>query len=174
MFLFKANDKASTDYLPVVLPLVWLRETETTVSATLNVDKDVIKDLSIGGKIRYYRELSGLTRQALADMVGVDPHTIIQLEHNRQKTFRPLLFEILKKISECLDVDWRLLADDYVLSIYGDFSERIKQYMDKNNISQIELSRLLSVHPQTIAVWVKNKDKPSRKSWELMKQYNII
>lgn len=174
MFLFKANDKMSTDYLPVVLPLVWLRLSETSVSATLNVDKDVIKDLSIGGKIRYYRELSGLTRQALANIVGVHPQTITQLEHNAQITFRPSLFEILKKISECLNVNWRLLADDYILSIYGDLSERIKQYMVKNNISQIELSRLLSVHPQTVSSWLKQKDKPSRKSWELMRQYNII
>ncbi|MGN1120347.1 MAG: helix-turn-helix domain-containing protein [Oscillospiraceae bacterium] len=107
-------------------------------------------------------------------MVGVHPQTITQLEHNSQKTFRPSSFKILIKISECLNVDWRLLADDYVLSIYGDFSERIKQYMDKNNMSQIELSRQLSVHPQTIAIWIKNKDKPSRKSWELMRKYNIV
>ncbi len=130
--------------------------------------------MSIGSKIRCFRQEKGLTSKKLANLIGVHPKTITAIERNKQKTFRPTLFAILCKIACCFNVEWEILADDYVLSIYGDCAERIKKYLHDNNMSQIELSRLLSVHEQTIALWIKQKDKPSRKSWELLKKYGII
>ncbi len=110
----------------------------------------------------------------LASLIGVHYETISAIEHNKQKTFRPTLFTILCKIASCFNVEWQMLSDDYVISIYGDCAEKIKKYLHDHNMSQIELARLLSVHEQTIAAWIKQKDKPSRKSWELLKKYGII
>lgn len=40
------------------------------------------------------------------------------------------------------------------------FSQRLKYYMDKNDINQVELSRLLRVSATTVSDWVRGRKTP--------------
>lgn len=65
---------------------------------------------TIGYKIRYYRKLSDLTQEQLANIVGIRRETISSYENNKTS---PTL-EDLMKIAESLKVEVDDLVIDYV------------------------------------------------------------
>ena len=64
--------------------------------------------MSLGEKIRYYRQIKGLTQEELANRIGVSPQSI----HRWEKEARSPTAKYLNKIAQTLEVSPITLLED--------------------------------------------------------------
>ena len=63
---------------------------------------------NIGVKISYYRKLSGLTQERLAEQIGISTNTLGRLERGR---YNNISLSLLLDIARGLKIDFRKLLD---------------------------------------------------------------
>lgn len=94
----------------------------------MNYDKNPIHLDKIGTRIRYEREKHKLSRETFAEMVGLSPFYIGQIERDE----RSMSIETLLKICDILNV-----STDYILRGYIKYMENILvQETFENNYSE--------------------------------------
>lgn len=95
---------------------------------------------SVGTRIRFEREKQGLSREAFAEMVGLSPFYIGQIERDE----RNMSIEVLMKICDFLNV-----SIDYILKGYVKYMENIciMETFDNNYYDSLddEIKNLLSI-----------------------------
>ena len=105
----------------------------------MNYDKNSIHLDKIGARIRYQREKHKLSRETFAEMVGLSPFYIGQIERDE----RSMSIDTLIKICDILNV-----STDYILRGYMKYMENILvQETFENNYSENmdkEVKELLS------------------------------
>lgn len=76
-----------------------------------------------------------------------------------------LITSKLVKLCKLLKIDSKVLFDDYDRFIVNDYGGALLKYRRKNNLSQKELAKLLSVSPTYILSWETKKTFPSRRQY---------
>jgi len=84
----------------------------------------------IGEKIYFFRKVCGLTQKQLADISGIDPSTISELENGNRPSFH---ISTIKEISKALNIEWETLLKEEILTdeIKGNTPEYIFEKDEK-------------------------------------------
>lgn len=124
--------------------------------------------MDLGLKIKNARKNKGLTQKQLAQILGVSVITIQNYENSRRNPS----VDVLKKISEILDVNTSVLLNDnsfkYELINNYDFTEKILDYLGYSLIEK----RLLDDSYIYVLTNIKNNEKISLSAEEI--DYFII
>lgn len=119
-------------------------------------------DLStIGGRMRYYRLLNGLSQEELSHKSGIDRTTIIRYENNQLNHSLELCYKIAKTIG----IDPNFIYDEYLAFISSSFGNKIKNIRKKNKLTQHAFGAIIGVHRKTITRWEKEQLSPTRENY---------
>lgn len=91
----------------------------------------------LGGKIKYYRKLKGLTQEQLAEKIGIETNTLSNIETG--KSF--MSFKLFQKLPDILDVQPYefFIYPEYMTSAYKEeLIEKIKKIENSNILFLIE------------------------------------
>jgi transcriptional regulator with XRE-family HTH domain len=103
-----------------------------------NLDK-----MSIGAKVRYYRNLKHLSQRDLADMVGVSQSIISSLESDKNIPNTIMLHEIAKELD--VDINEFLKERNIIQNNYGKSIGNINSKVTiNNNFSEDIINTLLA------------------------------
>ena len=127
-------------------------------------------DLStVGGRLKYYRRLKGLSQRDVYEKIGIDKSSYIHYE-GMKTNLDP---EMCKKICEVIGIEPELVYDDYMAFISSDYGTSIKEYREKHGMTQKEFGEILDMHPKISARWERGRSEPSRKSYDKMRNLLI-
>ena len=110
-----------------------------------------------------FRKKYRLRQRELADMMGVAHTTVKRWESSvcRMSKDKYLLFAELLKSSN-------VPLDEYQEFILAGPALIIKQFRKERRISQAEFAGLLGCSVSTVKFWEQNRNKPNRKSFEML------
>ncbi len=74
--------------------------------------------------------------------------------------------EKLKKIAECLEVPLEYFFDGYYEFVFGDYSERIREWREKNKLSLKEAAMVIRVSEKTLGWWEQGVRWPDRSNFK--------
>ena len=94
----------------------------------------------IGARIRFEREKFGLTREKIAEIIGLSPYFIGQIERGE----RNMSLDTLYKISDTLNVSLDYLLNGYELYMENIIVDELLKDNFKNEINQ-DIQEILSV-----------------------------
>lgn len=120
---------------------------------------------TIGGKIRYARLQNNLTHKELGLLTGLNKQTIADCENDKL----PKSIKTIDLICSALNLDPYYVYDDYLKFISGDFPVKIKAIREKLNLTRSEFRKLTGTN--MIADWELGRRKPSRKSYDKLKDH---
>ena len=123
--------------------------------------RDFDQQKTLGDKIRFVRLHAGLTKQQLADLVGVYKTCINDYELN----YIDISFvktDVLIKIEQACNVPKYTLFNDYLL--YYE-TQQLSSDIKELGIRQIDLAYYLGVCPETIYKWKSKRNRPSIEMW---------
>ena len=123
--------------------------------------RDFESQKTLGDKIRFLRLHAGLTKQQLADMVGVHITCINDYELN----YIDISFvktDILYKIEQACNTSRYILFNDYLLYYETDL---LSKDMIELDIKQKDLAVYFDVDRHTISRWQHKKCRPSIDIW---------
>ena len=132
-------------------------------SAALNTDN------SISSKLKYYRQLNGLTRRQLEIQANIPMNSIKKYE---DKNIYPT-----KEVSEKLAAFFKLDTKYFYDSMYEeaiDISTTLCTFMNNNNLSIKSLVKLINISEETVSSWLSNKQPISRKSYYKLKELGVL
>lgn len=115
-----------------------------------------------GVKIRYFRHQKELRQKDLAEYVGFTRSAMTYFESTERDFYE---IDVLKKISELLEVDIVDLLDDYNLFLYQGQSEKLKKFRKENHITQRQLAGYLGVDITKIKGWEQNKARMPKSNY---------
>ena len=115
-----------------------------------------------GEKIRYYRQMKGISQKKLAADAGVFYTTILRYENLQA----PVTLEACSHIAPVLGIETALLYDDYLYFISGRYWDKIREIRQNLCLSQREFAKELGITSKTVFKWEKGKNIPSRTSYK--------
>lgn len=121
-----------------------------------------------GEKVRYYRELKGISQNALGEALGISNWGIVNFE----KGFNPIHYKNAVELAKALDVPTDELMDEYSRFCMPGYGERLKRIRIAHEMSQDEFSRILGVTRSTEAIWECEYEEihPSREAFKRIKE----
>lgn len=126
-----------------------------------------------GQILRYYRNLKGYSTRELADKVGIVPATLTLYENDKH----PIKHKIAVLLATELDIDRKLLLDDYTAFVDYPCSIRLQEVRKQLNMTQIELAEKIGVASTAYSGWERAVRTPRRKEYEnivaVLNEYNI-
>lgn len=117
-----------------------------------------------GDSLRYYRLRKSLTTRQLAEQVNVVPATILMYEQNKH----PIPYDMANKLAEVLDVDARILYDDFAVFLATPYSEALKGIRSVLKLSQRAFAEHIGVIPNYYYKIEAGLRRPSRKVYQRM------
>lgn len=124
------------------------------VRSSFVTDDDVPE--TTGGRIRFSRLSRGLTIDRLAEITGLSPTTISNIENDKQRPSLPNL----RIISEALGASVGHLGCFESLP-ESTFAEKIKKYRLMHGLTKKEFADMLNISIKTLREWEKGTRKPS-------------
>ena len=103
--------------------------------------------------------LKSLTQEELAIRAGIDTSTIKRYENNQHE----VSLEACDQIASALEIEAKLLYDDYLQFIVSGYGHKIKEIRKKLGYTQKEFADILNVHRKTVLRWEKEIQKLSKK-----------
>ncbi len=131
--------------------------------------KELSENPTVGEKIRFYRFKQNLTQEKLANMLKINKSTMLRYETDDFT----LSLEMVNNIAQILNIPANFLYDDYYLFLAYPASKKIKEYREKNNLTQKALADKLDVHFKTIQYWENNKHIIDRQYYEIIKKIGL-
>ena len=116
-------------------------------------------------KLRHYRHQASLYQVELAEKAGLDRTTYNYYEGKEMSEY-PI--ETLKNIAACLNIDVKLLLDDYHLFLYEGQGAQIKSVRYMLMQTQKVFAKNFGVTRETIKRWEGEKARISRKDYDLL------
>lgn len=113
-------------------------------------------------QLTYYRKLRGLSKEALGKRIGVPTMEIA----NYEKQFQEIYDEQAEKLAGVLQMDKRLLLDEYTKFVSPGYGQRIKSIRAGLGLSQNRMAELLGVSRSTVSIWEIEMHRPSRQNYQ--------
>lgn len=136
-------------------------------SEIFNINCQNIENLhTTAEKLRYYRHKKSLLQKDVAKFTGLSESTYINYE-NINRNYYPL--EVLRKIADLYEIDFKILLDDYNLFLCNDQGNQIKKLRKEFGLTQKELANKLNINRRTVGGWEKNKIRISNEIYERLK-----
>ena len=96
----------------------------------------IASDASPREQLRYYREYRGLLRRELGDMTGMSETTIL----NYELGYMSIAYDKAKRLAKALEIDEKLLFDDYCRFLDYPFQLRCKELRLELGLTQVEIA----------------------------------
>ncbi len=127
--------------------------------------------MTLGGQIKYYRCLKGMTQEELGKEVGMTKWGIRHVENDEMRLVN---LPLLDKLVACLEIENKInYEDNYIEFIKNNPADKIRSYRIKKNITMYQLSELLNTAYSTVKKWENGTCVISRKCYErLMELFN--
>lgn len=126
--------------------------------------------MSLGGQIKYYRKLKGLSQEELGEAVGITKFGIRHIENDELLLVN---LSLVDKLVAYLGIEDKVYYDDYIEFIKNNPAAQLKTYRKKKNITMYQLSKLMNTAYSTVKKWENNKSVISRSSYQkLMELFN--
>ncbi len=160
------------------------RKYYTSILETLNYDmyfnlelikkEEEIKKIELntcGDKVKYYRLLNNMSQKELASKTNKSKTTIVQIENN----IIPLTLKSCEKIADALNIDERLLYDDYLEFINYDYPNKLKNLRLKMGLNIKDFAEKLHITPVVYRRWENDINILSRVSFsKLISIFNSV
>ena len=120
-----------------------------------------------GEKLRYYRELHGLSQEQLGKLIGMTSWGII----NYEKGFNPIYYEIAVKLGAILHVDSAEFMDEYTTFCMPGYGKRIKAIRALYGLSQVKFAEISGFPRYTTSMWEAEiyNHHPRREAYQRLK-----
>ena len=145
-----------TDYLPVY-------------RHSFRVNKH-FSPITIGDRIKFYRYEKRMKQTELAEVVGIDVSTLKHYENTNNNHD----LDKLSRIADVLEVDVKLLYDDYHLFLSDDYGAKIKELRKSLGLTQTTFAEKYNTSVKTIKAWEHERVRVSRKTYKKMFCSNCI
>lgn len=122
-----------------------------------------------GYYLKIHRSSRNLTLPQLSKEINIYHYILESIELcNNNPTH-----EVSIKLAKYFNLNTKFFYDKYLEEI-EDLDVKLKNYMEYNNISIVELSKHIETDKRSIRSWINKKNKPSRQSYVKLKEKNII
>ena len=115
-----------------------------------------------GKTLRYYRLHKGYSTRELADMVGVVPATITLYENDKN----PIKYKTAVLLADILEIDRKLLLDDYTTFIDYPCNELLQKVRSKLSLNQSQMAQEIGVVQSAYSAWERASRTPRRQEYE--------
>ena len=140
------------------------------VVSAKNVNIDNLKGNNHPGDyLKLYRLSRNLSMSKLAKDIGSCRHKLERIE-NRLNYPR---CETSEKLARYFKLDTKYFFDTY-LEETDQINTKLNTYIIGNNISIIQLSKITNIDVRNIRYWINGQKRPSRDSYNKLKQLHII
>ncbi len=113
-------------------------------------------------QLRYYREYRGLLRRELGDMTGISETTIL----NYELGYMPIAYDKAKRLAKALEIDEKLLFDDYCRFLDYPFQLRCKELRLELGLTQVEIADKAGIARGTYGTWECAAVRPGREPFQ--------
>ncbi|MDO4650977.1 MAG: helix-turn-helix domain-containing protein [Eubacteriales bacterium] len=100
-------------------------------------------------QMEYYRELRGMTKETLAEKMGISFEEVC----NYEKGFNPIYFETAQKLGEVLSADPMLFTDEHTWFCRLGYGKRIARIRNEYKLNQEEFSELIGMSRTAVSMW---------------------
>ena len=115
-----------------------------------------------GKTLRYYRVHKGYSTRELAEMVGVVPATITLYENDKN----PIKYKTAVLLADILEIDRKLLLDNYTAFIDYPCSVLLQQVREKLSLNQSQIAQEIGVAQSAYSAWERATRTPRRQEYE--------
>lgn len=122
----------------------------------------IASDASPREQLRYYREYRGLLRRELGDMTGMSETTIL----NYELGYMPIAYDKAKRLAKALEIDEKLLFDDYCRFLDYPFQLRCKELRLELGLTQVEIADKAGIARGTYGTWECAAVRPGREPFQ--------
>ena len=122
----------------------------------------IASDASPREQLRYYREYRGLLRRELGDMTGMSETTIL----NYELGYMPIAYDKAKRLAKALEIDEKLLLDDYCRFLDYPFQLRCKELRSELGLTQFEIADKAGIARGTYGTWECAAVRPGREPFQ--------
>ena len=122
----------------------------------------IAPDASPREQLRYYREYRGLLRRELGDMTGISETTIL----NYELGYMPIAYDKAKRLAKALEIDEKLLFDDYCRFLDYPFQLRCKELRLELGLTQVEIADKAGIARGTYGTWECAAVRPGREPFQ--------
>ena len=122
----------------------------------------IASDASPREQLRYYREYRGLLRRELGDMTGMSETTIL----NYELGYMPIAYDKAKRLAKALEIDEKLLFDDYCRFLDYPFQLRCKELRLELGLTQFEIADKAGIARGTYGTWECAAVRPGREPFQ--------
>ena len=122
---------------------------------------------TVADKLRYARLSAGFQQDELAEMVGIDRHTLLRYENGQRSEENMDAAWLVKIALEC-GRDKYFCCNPYHIFIIEDYGAQIKQYRKRMGLTQKQFAEKLGVWVTTVKRWEYGQNKPPFHIWELV------
>lgn len=140
-----------------------------TQNLKVNFYKELHKNLSeatIGNKIEKARLSNGFTQKYLAQLLNMTHSTIEDYESNKCYPSPRILIQIAKILKKPIEYFY----DEYYKFIFSNFSDRIKNWRIKNDLTFWEAGKVTGIDYRAIRNW-ENGSTIDRNLFEILKKF---
>lgn len=136
-----------------------------------NVDISTLKNSTQhpGDYLRLYRLSRNISMAKLAQDIGSCRHKL----ENIEKRLNYPRSETSEKLARYFKLDTKYFHDTY-LEETDQINTKLNTYIIGNNISIIQLSKITNIDVRNIRYWINGQKRPSRDSYNKLKQLHII
>lgn len=122
-----------------------------------------------GDYLKLYRLSNNLSMSKLAKDIGSCRHKL----ENIEKRLNYPRSETSEKLARYFKLDTKYFYDIY-LEETDEINTKLNTYIMCNNISIIQLSKITNIDVRNIRYWINEQKRPSRDSYNKLKQLHII
>lgn len=120
--------------------------------------------------VREHREAKRMYKKDVAEQLGMDESVYRKYETKRLKIQDP---KIVNKLIKILDMNENEVnVPEYVQFLNSNPNDKIKQYIEENNLSFRQFSKIINVNENTVADWVNKGHRISIKTFHKLKKLN--
>ena len=108
-----------------------------------------------------------MSKKDLSELIGVDTETYIKYENKRLKFQNQ---NMVNKIIKILDMNTEeVKVPEYIKFLNSNPNEKIKQYMQENNLNIKQFSKIIKVNENTVANWINKGTQISIQTFNKLK-----
>ena len=108
-----------------------------------------------------------MSKKDLSELIGVDTETYIKYENKRSKFQNQNMVNTLIKILGMNKE--KVKVPEYIKFLNSNPNEKIKQYMQENNLNIRQFSKIIKVNENTVANWINKGTQISIQTFNKLK-----
>lgn len=125
------------------------------------------KEKEFADFVKEYREANKMSKKDLSELIGVDTETYTKYENKRLKFQNQ---NMVNKIIKILGMNTEeVKVPEYIKFLNSNPNEKMKQYMQENDLNIKQFSKIIKVNENTVANWINKGTQISIQTFNKLK-----